>query len=129
MEFYIPYRTVATCFKQSKALHLISAQMLVLNCSSLQKIFLFARFRILEYICDQSKPPFFKKGVQSNIFSTHILCSFVSNTHIIKLCSLLFAISKYDTFHTVNSRIQKQAKRRENNQQETTIVTNQNFPF
>ena len=88
MEFYIPYRTVATCFKQSKALHLISAQMLVLNCSSLQKIFLFARFRILEYICDQLKPPFFKKGVQSYIFSTHILCSFVSNTHIIKLCSL-----------------------------------------
>ena len=41
------------------------------------------------FATSQPPPPSLnKKSAQSNIFSTYTICSFGSNTHIIKLCSL-----------------------------------------
>ena len=68
-------------------------------------------FRTMEYISDQAKyfPPYPQNlpisGTQTITLCTLTKCSFVSHTHIYKLCSsLLFAVKKHDSFHTVNRR-------------------------
>ena len=62
----------------------------------------------MEYITKKVKfqpppPPFhLHLMVLKLLFYTQTQCSFVSNTHVYKPCSLLFAVKKHDSFHTVN---------------------------